>query len=105
MSSKAFLVGSFAALSIMFAGAVAAQHNIQIHIYGEDTPDTRGVPNPESVPAKQRRTESMLEEQERQARKEYPKPRITDPTPDMKKQERTQKRIEELEAQASEEPR
>ena len=105
MSSKEFLVGSFAALGIMFAGAIAAQQNVQIHIYGTDTPDTTGVPDPASDPGKQRRTGRMLEEQERQARKEAPRPRITDPIPDMKKQERTEKMLEAQEEQAKDEPR
>ena len=105
MSSNKFLVSSVATLSIMFAGALAAQQNIQIHIYGEDTPDTSDVPTPVSDPAKQARTARMLKEQERQAAKEYPRPRITSPTPDMEKQRRTERMLEAQEAQAKDEPR
>lgn len=105
MSSKKFLVTSVAALSVMFTGAVAAQQSIQIHIYGQDTPDTSQVPSPVSDPDKQARTERMLKEQERQARKEYPRPRVTPRAPDMAKQERTQKMIEAQEEQAKDEPR
>ncbi len=105
MSSSNFLFGSFAALSIMFAGAVAAQQNIQIHIYGEDTPDTTQVPDPVSDPGKQARTQRMLKEQERQARKEYPKPDITPRAPDMRKLEKTEKMLRAQEEQAKDEPR
>ncbi len=105
MSSNKFLVSSVAALSIMFAGALAAQQNIQIHIYGEDTPDTSQVPTPVSDPAKQARTTKMLKEQERQAAKEYPKPRITPRAPDMKKLEKTERMLEAQEEQAKDEPR
>ena len=105
MSSNKFLVSSVAALSITFAGAAAAQQNIQIHIYGEDTPDTSGVPTPASDAGKQARTERMLKEQERQAAKEYPKPRVTPKAPDMQKLEKTEKMLRAQEAQAKDEPR
>ena len=108
MSSNKFLVCSVATLSIMFAGAVAAQgarQNINIHIYGQDTPDTSDVPTPVADPRKQARTERMLREQERQAAKEYPRPRVTPEAPDMKKLEKTERMLRAQEEMAKDEPR
>ena len=110
MSSNKFLVGSFAALSITFAGALAAQQNIQIHIYGEEERPNldfgERVEDPTPDPRAQRKTERMLRERELQARDEAPVGRVTPRRePDMDKLQRTERMLRAQEEAAKDEPR